>query len=169
MSSPHRDDLYILPDVSHLVNTFSKKTKNNFHSSANTGVGNKISVVSPPIQENPYNVYYNINRPVEPPHQLQPKPFHNHHGNSPTRSSFPSGAVFARHNASSKKKLEKFKKSVDNYRPREYNIRVLATIAQLAEHLIRNERVVGSNPISGSKKSRGCRICDSLFFACIHA
>ena len=73
VSSPHRDDLYILPDVSHLVNTFSKKTKNNFHSSANTGVGNKISVVSHPIQENPYNVYYNINRPVEPPHQLQPK------------------------------------------------------------------------------------------------
>ena len=28
---------------------------------------------------------------------------------------------------------------------------------------VRNERVVGSNPISGSKKSRGCRICDSLF------
>ena len=103
VSSPHRDDLYILPDVSHLVNTFSQKTKNNFHSSANTGVGNKISVVSHPIQENPYNVYYNINRPVEPPHQLQPKPFHNHHGNSPARSSFPSGAVFARHNASSKK------------------------------------------------------------------
>ena len=25
-----------------------------------------------------------------------------------------------------------------------------ATLAQLAEHLIRNERVVGSNPISGS-------------------
>ena len=49
------------------------------------------------------------------------------------------------------KKSEKFKKSVDNYRAREYNIRVLATIAQLAEHLIRNERVVGSNPISGSK------------------
>ena len=48
------------------------------------------------------------------------------------------------------KKSEKFKKSVDNYRAREYNIRVLATIAQLAEHLIRNERVVGSNPISGS-------------------
>ena len=97
-------------------------------------------------------VLYNINRPVEPPHQLQPKPFYNHHGNSPARFSFPSRAVFARHNASSKKS-EKFKKSVDNYRPREYNIRVLATIAQLAEHLIRNERVVGSNPISGSKKS----------------
>ena len=58
VSSPHRDDLYILPDVSHLVNTFSKKTKNNFHSSANTGVGNKISVVSHPIQQNPYNVYF---------------------------------------------------------------------------------------------------------------
>ena len=28
---------------------------------------------------------------------------------------------------------------------------------------VRNERGVGSNPISGSKKSRGCRICDSLF------
>ena len=107
-------------------------------------------------------VLYNINRPVEPPHNYNLKPFHNHHGNSPARSSFPSRAVFARHNASSKKS-EKFKKSVDNYRPREYNIRVLATIAQLAEHLIRNERVVGSNPISGSKKSRGCRICDSLF------
>ena len=38
---------------------------------------------------------------------------------------------------------------------REYNIRVLATIAQLAEHLIRNERVVGSNPISGSIKNKG--------------
>ena len=52
------------------------------------------------------------------------------------------------------KKSEKFKKSVDNYRPREYNIRVLATIAQLAEHLIRNEMVVGSNPISGSMKDQ---------------
>ena len=52
------------------------------------------------------------------------------------------------------KKSEKFKKSVDNYRAREYNIRVLATIAQLAEHLIRNEMVVGSNPISGSMKDQ---------------
>lgn len=42
------------------------------------------------------------------------------------------------------------KKSVDNRQAHDYNIRVLATIAQLAEHLIRNERVVGSNPISGS-------------------
>ena len=31
---------------------------------------------------------------------------------------------------------------------------VLATLAQLVEHLIRNERVVGSNPISGSKSKR---------------
>ena len=29
-----------------------------------------------------------------------------------------------------------------------------ATLAQLAEHLIRNERVVGSNPISGSKENK---------------
>ena len=29
-----------------------------------------------------------------------------------------------------------------------------ATLAQLAEHLIRNERVVGSNPISGSKVNK---------------
>lgn len=94
---------------------------------------------------------YNINRPVEPPHNYNLKPFHNHHGNSPARSSFPGRAVSARHKCLFKKKSEKFKKSVDNYRAREYNIRVLATIAQLAEHLIRNERVVGSNPISGSK------------------
>ena len=35
-----------------------------------------------------------------------------------------------------------------------YNRGVLATIAQLAEHLIRNEMVVGSNPISGSMKDQ---------------
>ena len=62
------------------------------------------------------------------------------------------------------KKSEKFKKSVDNYRPREYNIRVLATIAQLAEHLIRNERVVGSNPISGSNKIKASEKSEAFFF-----
>ena len=92
-----------------------------------------------------------INRPAEPPHQLQLKPFHNHHGNSPPS---PAG-LFSHATMPLQKKSEKFKKSVDNYRPREYNIRVLATIAQLAEHLIRNERVVGSNPISGSNKIKG--------------
>ena len=55
VSSPHRDDLYILPDVSHLVNIFSKKTKNNSHSSLYIDVSNKKSVVSHPIQENSYN------------------------------------------------------------------------------------------------------------------
>ena len=64
------------------------------------------------------------------------------------------------------KKSENFKKSVDNYRPREYNIRVLATIAQLAEHLIRNERVVGSNPISGSNKIKASEKSEA-FFLCI--
>ena len=49
-----------------------------------------------------------------------------------------------------KKISHRKKKSVDNSTSHDYNIRVLATIAQLAEHLIRNERVVGSNPISGS-------------------
>ena len=62
VSSPHRDDLYILPDVFHLVNTFSKKTQNNSHSSAHTGVGSKISVVSPSIQEIPYNVILQYNQ-----------------------------------------------------------------------------------------------------------
>ena len=61
------------------------------------------------------------------------------------------------------KKSEKFKKSVDNYRAREYNIRVLATIAQLAEHLIRNERVVGSNPISGSNKIKASEKSEAFF------
>ena len=46
--------------------------------------------------------------------------------------------------------LSYFKKSIDKTSISAYNNRVLATIAQLAEHLIRNERVVGSNPISGS-------------------
>ena len=64
------------------------------------------------------------------------------------------------------KKSEKFKKSVDNYRAREYNIRVLATIAQLAEHLIRNERVVGSNPISGSNKIKASEKSEA-FFLCL--
>lgn len=40
---------------------------------------------------------------------------------------------------------------LDKTSPHPYNVRVLATLAQLVEHLIRNERVVGSNPISGSK------------------
>ena len=107
---------------------------------------------------------YNINRPVEPPHNYNLKPFHNHHGNSPARSSFPGRAVSARHKCLFKKKSEKFKKSVDNYRAREYNIRVLATIAQLAEHLIRNERVVGSNPISGSKTLESNRLYGWVLF-----
>ena len=109
---------------------------------------------------------YNINRPVEPPHNYNLKPFHNHHGNSPARSSFPGRAVSSRHKCLFKKKSEKFKKSVDNYRAREYNIRVLATIAQLAEHLIRNERVVGSNPISGSNKIKASEKSEA-FFLCI--
>ena len=48
-----------------------------------------------------------------------------------------------------------FYKSIDKTFICAYNNRVLATIAQLAEHLIRNERVVGSNPISGSNKIKG--------------
>ena len=106
---------------------------------------------------------YNINRPVEPPHNYNLKPFHNHHGNSPARFSFPGRAVSAHHKCLFKKKSEKLKKSVDNYRAREYNIRVLATIAQLAEHLIRNERVVGSNPISGSNKIKASEKSEAFF------
>ena len=45
-----------------------------------------------------------------------------------------------------------------------YNIGVLATIAQLVEHLIRNERVVGSNPISGSSKHQGFRLIRKPYF-----
>ena len=56
------------------------------------------------------------------------------------------------------------KKSVDNKVTHDYNIRVLATIAQLAEHLIRNERVVGSNPISGSKTIRNSIVTAVGFF-----
>ena len=107
-------------------------------------------------------VLYNISRPVEPPHNYNLNPF-----TIITETALPGppslAGPFSHAIITLQKKSVKFKKSVDNYRPREYNIRVLATIAQLAEHLIRNERVVGSNPISGSKKSRGCRICDSLF------
>ena len=102
-------------------------------------------------------VLYNISRPVEPPHNYNLNPF-----TIITETALPGppslAGPFSHAIITLQKKSEKFKKSVDNYRPREYNIRVLATIAQLAEHLIRNERVVGSNPISGSKKSRGCRI-----------
>ena len=107
-------------------------------------------------------VLYNINGPVEPPHNYNLNPFTIITETAPPGPPSPAG-LFSHATMPLQKKSEKFKKSVDNYRPREYNIRVLATIAQLAEHLIRNERVVGSNPISGSKKSRGCRICDSLF------
>lgn len=41
--------------------------------------------------------------------------------------------------------------------PRGYDIISLfnATVAQLVEHLIRNERVVGSNPISSSRRQTG--------------
>ena len=38
--------------------------------------------------------------------------------------------------------------------PAEYTFAFYANLAQLAEHFIRNERVVGSNPIVGSNKSR---------------
>ena len=96
-------------------------------------------------------VLYNINRPVEPPHNYNLNPFTIITETAPPGSPSPAG-LFSHATMPLQKKSEKFKKSVDNYRPREYNIRVLATIAQLAEHLIRNERVVGSNPISGSKK-----------------
>ena len=56
-----------------------------------------------------------------------------------------------------------FKKSIDKTSISAYNNRVLATIAQLAEHLIRNERVVGSNPISGSRKHAGSRNREPVF------
>ena len=98
----------------------------------------------------PIMVLYNINRPVEPPHNYNLNPFTIITETAPPGPPSPAG-LFSHATMPLQKKSEKFKKSVDNYRPREYNIRVLATIAQLAEHLIRNERVVGSNPISGSK------------------
>ena len=60
-----------------------------------------------------------------------------------------------------------FKKSIDKTSISAYNNRVLATIAQLAEHLIRNERVVGSNPISGSKTIRNSIVTAvGFFFLC---
>ena len=59
-----------------------------------------------------------------------------------------------------------FKKSIDKTSISAYNNRVLATIAQLAEHLIRNERVVGSNPISGSNKIKASEKSEA-FFLCI--
>lgn len=66
--------------------------------------------------------------------------------------------------------LNYFSKSIDKIRVCRYTNKVLATIAQLAEHLIRNERVVGSNPISGSRKYAGSRnrepvfLCKNLHF-----
>ena len=46
-----------------------------------------------------------------------------------------------------------------------YNIKVTnATIAQLVEHLIRNERVVGSNPISSSSKKVRAPFSVLVFF-----
>ena len=112
-------------------------------------------------------VLYNINKPVEPPHQLQPKTLSQSSRKQPRRGSpSPAGLFPYTPYGPLQKKSEKFKKSVDNYRPREYNIRVLATIAQLAEHLIRNERVVGSNPISGSNKIKASEKSEA-FFLCI--
>lgn len=54
--------------------------------------------------------------------------------------------------------------------PRGYDIISLfnATVAQLVEHLIRNERVVGSNPISGSNKIKASEKSEA-FFLCIYA
>ncbi len=50
--------------------------------------------------------------------------------------------------------------------PRGYDIISLfnATVAQLVEHLIRNERVVGSNPISSSIDQTGPSLCWRAFF-----
>lgn len=59
--------------------------------------------------------------------------------------------------------LNYFSKSIDKIRVCRYTNKVLATIAQLAEHLIRNERVVGSNPISGSRKYAGSRNREPVF------
>lgn len=110
-------------------------------------------------------VLYNISRPVEPPHNYNLNPF-----TIITETALPGppslAGPFSHAIITLQKKSEKFKKSVDNYRPREYNIRVLATIAQLAEHLIRNERVVGSNPISGSNKIKASEKSEA-FFLCI--
>ena len=91
-----------------------------------------------------------INRPAEHLTNYNLNPFTIITETAPPGPPSPTG-LFSHATMPLQKKSEKLKKSVDNYRPREYNIRVLATIAQLAEHLIRNERVVGSNPISGSK------------------
>ena len=60
--------------------------------------------------------------------------------------------------------LNYFSKSIDKTSISAYNNRVLATIAQLAEHLIRNERVVGSNPISGSNKNQASEKSGAYFF-----
>ena len=50
-------------------------------------------------------------------------------------------------------KIQAFKPYLAKKINKWYNINVAsATIAQLVEHLIRNERVVGSNPISSSNK-----------------
>lgn len=43
-----------------------------------------------------------------------------------------------------------------------YNNLRHAGIAQLVEHLIRNERVVGSNPIIGSSEIRGLQFFELL-------
>lgn len=110
-------------------------------------------------------VLYNINRPVEPPHQLQPKTLSQSSRKQPRRGSpSPAGLFPYTPYGPLQKKSEKFKKSVDNYRPREYNIRVLATIAQLAEHLIRNERVHSSNLCSGSKTLESNRLYGWVLF-----
>lgn len=60
--------------------------------------------------------------------------------------------------------LNYFLKSIDKIRVCRYTNKVLATIAQLAEHLIRNERVVGSNPISGSNKNQASEKSEAYFF-----
>jgi hypothetical protein len=46
-----------------------------------------------------------------------------------------------------------------------YTMQVLATLAQLVEHLIRNERVVCSNQISGSSKIKASEKSGAYFFS----
>lgn len=63
--------------------------------------------------------------------------------------------------------IQAFKPYLVNQLSSRQNINVTnATIAQLVEHLIRNERVVGSNPISSSieKNFEPCTIPVAGFF-----
>ena len=64
----------------------------------------------PQFEKIPIMLLYNINRPVEPPHNYNLKPFHNHHGNSPARFSFPGRAVSAHHKCLFKKNQKSLKK-----------------------------------------------------------